>query len=478
MSEDLSPLDRATNLVSTQWFPYSRTNAEALLGTLKESSFSANRDLFWDRLSSDPSLFLLYLKFYSASKDRDENPVTTYEEMYEASPDTISKYLVEAINHPIGHQMKDLTKVQEIRLAETTLSRLVTSKLASKAQVSKNLSISTSLLRQLGLSLIAWNYPRVFEKIWLTKTVDVSIDSEIRKILGFTPLLLAHSVIKSWEINKLFESLVTENPNEANLKKENNDLALYLLTVCRVGESFSRALNPSVYESAQVDAFNSFQFLAKAFGTSIVSRIVTEAKVSLDSCSEGLSQLISDTFESDFTELVSSEKKVRKMFSTNPWVQYLEPTVKDLFRKTYGAIVKQSNPSESLKIFSKEIFPASSFNNFVVYLFDPLEAILYPSLSLGKFSTVKPKVIPLYGAKNPFHDLVVSSLEMTMPVRQSISISDTGAAGKKEISVVVGGFGEKSRVGVLYGELSEGATEDPIKYFKAFQMILKDSLGL
>ena len=257
MSEDLTPLDKATILVSTHWFPYSRTNAEALLGTLKENSFSANRDLFWDRLSSDPSLFLLYLKFYSASKDREENPVTTYEEM------------------------KDLTKVQEIRLAETTLSRVVTSKLASKAQVSKNLSNSTSLLRQLGLSLIAWNYPRVFEKIWLAKNADTSIDSEIRKILGFSPSMLAHSVVKSWEINKLFESVVKEDPNETNLKKENNDLALYLLTVCRVGESFSRALNPRVYNSAQVDAFNSFQFLAKAFGTSIVSKIVSEAKLRL-----------------------------------------------------------------------------------------------------------------------------------------------------------------------------------------------------
>jgi len=79
----------------------------------------------------------------------------------------------------------------------------------------------------------------------------------------------------------------------------------------------------------------------------------------------------------------------------------------------------------------------------------------------------------MLGAKNSFHDLVVSSLEMTMPVRQNITLE-----GRKEVSVVVGGLGDRSRVGVLYGELEEGSTEDPIKYFKAFQSILKDSLSL
>ncbi|HPN73314.1 MAG TPA: HD domain-containing phosphohydrolase, partial [Candidatus Omnitrophota bacterium] len=56
----------------------------------------------------------------------------------------------------------------------------------------------SALLRQLGITLVAWNYPAAFDRALKSVTSTQPLTTVLSSMLGFSPELLAASLVRQW----------------------------------------------------------------------------------------------------------------------------------------------------------------------------------------------------------------------------------------------------------------------------------------
>jgi hypothetical protein len=401
------------------------------------------------------------------------NPANFVSQNYEAVVAKLKEIKPESVS---PHILGDSSEFQVGRLSYSMTSASVAQALAENSNVDPNLAFSCALFRQLGLTLISWNYPHVYKRVMNSLKPEDQLDNSLTKMLGFSPAMLGLTIARRWTLAPelcigMGDPVAEETVQESRVKAIGDTLE----KICQIGEAFARANDPEHYPTAKADwdmAQNQVTVILGPNGfKKIKERIVQNC--------EFYSQLNPDLFNPPLDPQAISAPKTRAnsaLLSANIYVKQCTPGIQELLGKLYDQMDGQQVSKNCIDFLAKEIIPASGFLGGCIYLIEPDTSRLVPRLALGTVS-INSFSPTNYMTYSDVFDPVVAAYKCKTPImEENVQIGD------RTISYVAGVIGDIQRAGVLYLELSEAQvqrkTSNVLGCFKAIRQALSDSLNL
>ena len=158
----------------------------------------------------------------------------------------------ELSDDPGTHQLSEATPLQAQRVQHAMISASTAETLAECEELPADLGFTSGVVRQLGLTLIAFNYPHVYARAVAKLADGVDLEQTLSKVLGFSPTMLGISLGRKWGLAPELQLAMgdTQRWTESDVV---DDVAARLVKVCQVGEALARANDPEHYPSALSD---------------------------------------------------------------------------------------------------------------------------------------------------------------------------------------------------------------------------------
>ncbi len=119
--------------------------------------------------------------------------------------------------------------------------------MATAKKANYDLAFTCALLKQLGLNLIAWNYPSIYTRaLGMVKSAQSTLEELIEENLGFDPALLAEELILSSNTHPYIRQAMglPVKPNFEEFLPEGSSVQSDIVGICEIGEAFAQ-LNDS-----------------------------------------------------------------------------------------------------------------------------------------------------------------------------------------------------------------------------------------
>jgi hypothetical protein len=199
-------IERALQHVVRPWFPINQDVLTSIRKKLDDGTYASAPQELLNDLKGDFALFTFVVKELGilGMQERIDakvlnNPV---ELIRWGGCDRIKEIMAPDKKLPTTHSLHWSEPFQVARLRETAVIASTAAVLSEKKDLDPEVGFSRGVIREIGLNLIAWNYPTLYSKVLNNLKVDSTLDEELSKELGFTPSLLAMRVLRP------------ENPNQ------------------------------------------------------------------------------------------------------------------------------------------------------------------------------------------------------------------------------------------------------------------------
>lgn len=468
--EEKAEKDQFSHLV-TGWIPINGMLMRQLLKRVAAGEFDRSIAPLLDELKKDFGLITFCLRkgielgWFSVSLH--PNP---FEVLATLTVDQFRKLLSVGEEEITNHSLGNMNKAQALRLKQTVISTTTAETLAPRVGVNKGLAYSTALVRQLGLNIVAWNYPRVYQKaLENCNSSQENLDKQILKALGISPRNLG--------LKLLFHS---DSPHETFLvsvgvsQVEGNKDGSLAARICEVGERFARVSDPTYFPAEtrnqgevvkEIEAFlgpQGLSVLQSAIET--VGRTYTTNKPL---------ELIIDPKEN---LKVANRAVASKLVTTNTFLNKCPPWLRERFEKVYAEVTPGVPSPRALEILITDVIPESGFVKGCVFLVDNSGKYLVPKLRIGAEPLDRYKPISLAEASASEISLI-DAFSSNLPLKEE-EVYINGEL----VSHVSGPFGTEEKRGLLYLEptenLLQGLENEPIAFFRAIRQCLNDCLAL
>lgn len=488
-------LEQAYEHTRSAWFPADPVIVNQVRSRIENGYYRQNRAALAADLRQDISLYLLCLKDLRgmvrgvSSKRRPE--AGKQENSKLSSDDAVLRSIANVIDLRgdtlSAHSLRDMSELQTLRLRESVLSSTAARCLSEKLQFNPDIVYSCALLRQLGLTLIAWNYPKVYEQAVQSlaasdKARSRELDMTLHSVLGFSPTMLGVKFARSWHISNevvstlnissheaLHQGLTTHSFDNAN-SLQSTDLA----HLCSIGEALARANNPQLYPSAREDWDGAQRLIKRHLGRegvyAIYKRVNEVCAHYAQQCPAVITRVLCPAPPSGISD------NLRSLFERNVYIKTCSPDIQNDFAKLYAKIPASKVSEELIRKLLHEITCKMGFESSSVFMLDPTAVSLLPVSKVGNPSFVKLRAISLLDSSshiNPIREAFTNSRPF---LEQGLLKDGTQHA------FVVGAIGGARPVGVLYLELAKNAPAEirsyPLTAFRAVVTCLNDLLHL
>lgn len=473
-------LERAREHVERMWFPVNMPLLEKIKLGLKEGIYDLDVDFLIVELKSDFSLFAFCLKNLLAQirekkiapppAEMLENPVgllrwagvSVLRKLLETDPKKISI-----------HSLNQTTEFQSSCLKEAMISSSTAELMAGNELLGSDMGFACGVMRQLGLTLIAWNYPTVYRKAMAAAAeAQSSLDQVLSQLLGFSPLLLASSLVTSWGLKA---DLVDSQVRQGTAATQLQNVAERLHHICEVGEALARANHPEIHPGAAKDWEMARSQIEENLGEQALKIITEKVRDNCESYINAYPELFSSLEEIDpDARIVESRQK--KSQKRNPFLKNCAPALRKVIEHLYAAIEEGPVSRENISLVVRDIIPLAGFSGGCIYTLDPGTMTLSPRLRIGVLS--KPDIQPvLYRPNLPSDDPIVAAFQCQTPV-----VEDASLDLASDLTLIAGALGDRQRTGVLYLEAPAFMHDDGeslmLLHFKAVRQTLQDVLRL
>jgi hypothetical protein len=363
------------------------------------------------------------------------------------------------------------------RLRHTAITATTAELLSERAGVGGEGAFCHGIMRQIGLNLIAWNYPTLYARVLGALSARSSLDDELSKELGFSPAMLAMRVMRP---------SIDTSPTAEHVR---TTWSAYD-QLCEIGEALARASSPELYPSAQHDWNKAGDFIRGSIGLDGLDLVCRRAventvqyKKALPGTFEALARLDPESAISTFMRSVRSRQ--------NPYVDRCPIPTRSRLVSLYGEMPAGEVNRAAVERLVKQIIPAAGFIGGCVFVVDPAAMSLIPRTLIGKVSLrrlapVVLRVAPgaamaalitehISSARRPLMDLAAAAFDCEQPL---IERDETGR--NSSIAGIYSCLGKKRKIGVLYLELPSadlaGADQTALTTFKALRQALCDAL--
>lgn len=476
-------LAEACRKIYRGWIPISGEALEHIRSGLEQGVYDLDIDFFTNDLKSDFGLFAYCLRESPRFLDQNERKVFNHpRELFQAvGVENLKKLLNVAEKEISCFSLRDCQTPQAARFQELAISASTSELLAETKNIDPIMGYTSTCLRQLGVTLIAWNYPEVYAEAVERAKAGEDVNAVLTISLGFAPSLLGIALVRQWNLGPGIRSTLGDRRALDSLQRGEDHEALQtantLAKICEVGETLARASNPKQYPSAQEDWSRVKSRIQLALGEDGMKLIRNRVKENCLYYMNIAPEIFRPALEEDPEERQHVER-IGKLSDRNRYVRYCAPDTHQLFRSIYEKLDK--NPDDRRDIVSqliKEVVPQVGFARGCIYLLETESMSLTPRLKIGK------EPLSLY---RNYHALSVS-LQRTNPVTAAyhcnapIVESHFALTHLSEASIA-SVLGQRERVGVLYleplNELLESGNSNLLQRFKAVLLCLQEVLGI
>jgi len=463
-----SKLDLVCERVLDGWFPLDPALLMVLRRRLDEGYYEDSIDTLREDLSQDFSLYTFCLKelvrlarergdvhpeqaFATASLREFKQVLTLDERMYSAYP------------------LYDMSQEQAARLAESMVSAEAARALSPSFNVPEELAYSCALLRQLGLTLIAWNYPSVYKVALERCDTPEGLEASLSELLGFAPGDLGLSLGASWGLPEVLLKGMSAGSDEEST------IGHTLQKICEIGALFARMQLQTYYPSRRGDWSEGLHEIASYLSDDELTLLHDKVATSCShyfQASPGI-----------FTWPLTGTKQARPTRRTfedylhhNPFIKHCPVMVRAKLTELYHELKPGVIRRELVELLVKEIIPEMRFSSGCIYTVESTSARLVPRLVIGD---AKKEDFRSYDFSAPYAASysVVAAFRSEVPKEETMIRPDGST-----MSTIAGVLGDTQKTGVLYLEVAQALKHDPFAkpmiYFKAARLALMDVLML
>lgn len=451
-------IDRALHHVSKPWFPMNPDVLKRVKGGLEQKIFDNNFEALLDELKGDFALFTFIVKELSQKAVLSEqarsiigNPI---ELIRWGGTTAILEILSEQQKIPNIHSLHWSEPFQVQRLRETAIIASTAYALSEKKNLDPELGFSRGVIREIGLNLIAWNYPSVYTKVLSNLTADQNLDDELAKELGFTPALLG---------TRLFRPDWATDPDRQD--SEDTSWASYD-ELCAVGEAVARAENPDTYPSAERDWQAAQSLLKETLGDKAIDVIRDKTVEKSKNYQKSLPEVFGNISSFDPGQQIERHKRVARAIDEKA-LKYCSEAVQHALKALYAEMSDESVNKGIVGKLLKDVVPEAGFTGGCVFVVDPTSLSLKPRTLIGKVQMRQIANVTLEPG-----DPAISALSSTQPVIKTGVVPDSSP-----FAGIYSALGGRKKIGVLYLELPQKASIPPSEETLGVYHVLKKALA-
>jgi hypothetical protein len=451
-------IDRALQHVSKPWFPMNPEVLKQIRSGLTNGAYENHFDELLTALKSDFALFTFVIKELSqkaliagVAPSVISNPL---ELIRWGGLSGVSDIIDEQQKIPTIHSLQWSEPFQVQRLRETAIIATTASELSKKKNLDPQLGFSRGVLREMGLNLIAWNYPSVYQKVLENLTQEQNLDDELAKELGFTPDLLALRLFR---------------PDKANASDQEDlqdDSWATYDELCDVGEALARAEHPETYPSAENDWKTAKNMLLQSLGEQAITIIRERAIENTQLYQKSLPEVFGTLSSFDPEKQLERHRKVSRAIDER-FLRFCSEQLQNSIKQLYSEISGESVDKALVGRLLKDIIPDVGFSGGCVFVVDPSSLSLKPRTLIGKVQLRTITNVALEPG-----DAAVSALsEPEVTVKTGTTTDGTALAG------IYSALGTRKKIGVLYLETPRSHTsEETLGIFHVLKKALCDVL--
>jgi len=436
-------IERALQHVVRPWFPINQDVLTSIRKNLEDGAYATAPHHLLNDLKGDFALFTFVVKELGILGMQEKiekkvlnNPV---ELIRWGGPARIKEILAADKKLPATHSLHWSEPFQVARLRETAVIASTAAVLSEKKDLDPEIGFSRGVIREIGLNLIAWNYPTLYSKVLNNLKPDTSLDEELSRELGFTPSLLAMRVLRPENPEDVEEASPIEETTWATYDE-----------LCEVGEALARAENPETYPSAQNDWQKANQYLTENAGTGALELIKERAVEQSKKYQEALPEVFNSLENFNPARNIDVHQRMKAVIADRDF-RVCPPHVQEALRSLYNEIDGYAVNKNAIQILLKSIIPQAGFTGGCVFVIDPSTASLRPRTVIGQVNLRAISNVTLDPG-----DLAVAALgthETLFDVKED--------AQPLPLEGIYSALGEQRKVGVLYLESPKQLNEEP-----------------
>ncbi|RIL00056.1 MAG: hypothetical protein DCC75_14075, partial [Proteobacteria bacterium] len=413
-------LNKAVSYVNEAWLPVNQAVLDHTLKSLCDGAYDQDRSLLARDLQKDLSLFLFAVRKLSELVRNNQeqliesvDPAQVFEQV---SIDQIKAVLSVPKGIISQHRLDQVDEVKAERLSNSLISAEVAGTLAAKQGIDNGLAYATATFRQLGLTLVCWNYPHVYKRAVSNLQAGQTLEQVLSRMLGFSPTILGINIAKQWNICPEIRMAMGEELSPLEISDKAATLARSLERVCEVGEALARATHPEIYPSAKLDwkeaAFEIQRVLGKeGFG---------QLQRSLQSTLKTYLEIAPSAFNlPEFPEEEAADDSLhgRRLLANNRYVRHCPPAVQESFARLYAKLRAETIVKQNVDTLLKDIVPPLGFTRGCVYLVDPTNLSLEPRLAIGASKLVDYSAVT-YNTIGHNGEPIVAAFRSSTPIQK------------------------------------------------------------
>lgn len=456
-------IDRALHHVSKPWFPMNPDVLKRVREGLEQGIYEADFDVLLEELKGDFALFTFVVKELSQRAVVSEqsssiigNPIKL---LRWGGTSAIKEILAEQQKLPSIHSLHWSEPFQVQRLRETAIIASTASVLSEKNNLDPELGFSRGVIRQMGLNLIAWNYPSVYTKVLSNLTADNNLDDELAKELGFTPALLGTRLLRP-----------DRATNPALQDTDDTSWASYD-ALCEIGEVVARAENPEQYPAAERDWQKAQSILKDTLGANAIEAIRERTVQTSKNYQKSIPEVFGNISSFDPEQQIQKHKRATRAIDER-LLKYCSDTVQKSLRDLYAEMSEDSVNKGLVGKLLKQVVPDAGFTGGCVFVVDPTSLSLKPRTLIGKVQMRQIVNVALEPG-----DPAVSALSNSQQVIKSGATPDNAP-----LTGIYSALGGRRKIGVFYLELPQKVatpiSEGTLGVYNVIKKALSDALLL
>ena len=481
-------MDEALRYVSKNWFPVNPGVLKHIQTKIKAGQYQENVTALVTDLKTDLSLYswcLMRLKDFTGEQDATRNPA---EVLLSLELEKMQKLLSVPEDQVSIHHMTPDMKAQAIGLRHALISSSTAEVLAEKAQLDSQTAFMCASVRQLGLNLVAWNYPRIYSKALAAMSgSEARLDEELLKVLGYSPLQLGFRAALDWNQCIDFQKMAGIDAAETGSAKLSSGKAgssasddsptAQMRRFCEIGETLARINDPEHFPHAArewEDVVGELNYYLGPQGVAVISERLKQHGSNYQQFSSALFKL---EITPEKSLKVAHTQYSNKLYEQNTYIRKCPEEAQPAFQRVYAAMVSGAPSSAAVNLLVSLVIPMLGFSRGCVYLVDPNKLVISPMLRVGDAPLSRYRPLSASNTGSNQHPVVLA-LSYSAPIVQEGAI-----VNGDQVSHVTGVFGTRDKSGVLYLEMKEDLAKEvdrtkALLHFKAIRQTLNDCLNL
>lgn len=208
------------------------------------------------------------------------------------SLEALSQLEEEKLSHILGtppsqisqHSFRHANKPQAKQLQFSIVSTQAAEEIAKRVELPADMAFSSANLRQLGLYLISWNYPRIYSRVLTNHRKEgADIDFELQRLLGLTPKQVGARLAQKWRLHPSIIKPLGSAADDVTLRtREKNESEFTMTDVCEVSELYAKTKDPETYPEAEEVWSSNEDSIIQVIGEETFERIEQKVEESVE----------------------------------------------------------------------------------------------------------------------------------------------------------------------------------------------------